>query len=167
MLTITFRGQTFTINAGEIFGPTSSISGRFKGWACAENGGGRHMDVTLLIDSRGNVFFVGKDGTTYFGGSGPLNLEPGSDDKNDRDKDDDEKHNRDKDSNGLKFHANFSIKTSLDTIKGNINLNPSGLHGFIALGDLKLNVRGFRESANHQLGTSPPAPSSITRHRAS
>ena len=105
-----------------------------------------------MIDSRGNVFFVGKDGTTYFGGSGPLNLEPGSDDKNDRDKDDDEKHNRDKDSNGLKFHANFSIKTSLDTIKGNINLNPSGLHGFIALGDLKLNVRGFRESANHQLG---------------
>ena len=152
VLTVTFRGQTFTLNAGEIFGETSVISGRFKGWARTDSGGGRHMDLTLVVDSRGNVFLIGKDGSTFFGGFGPITLERGWNDDNDRDKDDDEKHNRDKDSNGLKFHANFSIQTSLGTIKGNINLNPSGLHGFIQIGDLKFNLRGFRESANHQLG---------------
>jgi hypothetical protein len=147
VITVTFRGQTFTINAAELFGATAPISGRFKGWARTENGG-RHMEVTLLIDSRNNIFLVGKDGT-LFGGFGDITLETGHKDLGDRD--DDEKHNREKDGNGLKFHANFSVQTSLGTIKGNINLNPSGLHGFLQIGDFRLKLRAFRESSSHQL----------------
>jgi hypothetical protein len=106
------------------------------------------MDVTLLIDSQGNLFLVGKDGT-LFGGFGTIKLETGHTDLGD--KDDDEKHNRAKDGNGLKFHANFSIQTSLGLIRGNVNFNPSGLHGYIEIGDTRLKLRAFRESAENQL----------------
>jgi hypothetical protein len=146
-ISATFRGQTFTLTPAQLFGPTSPVSGRFKGWAKTDNGG-KHMDLTILIDPQGNIFLVGKDGT-LFGGFGGITLESGHFDF--RDRDDDEKHGRSKDGNGLKFHANFSIQTALGTIRGNINFNPSGLHGFIEIGDTRLKLRGFRESIENQL----------------
>ena len=36
-------------------------------------------------------------------------------------------------------------------IRGNINFNPSGLHGFIEIGDTRLKLRAFRESLENQL----------------
>lgn len=147
-ITVTFRGQTFTINAAQLFGPTAKVSGRFKGWAKTDDGK-HHVDITILVDSEGNLYLVSKDGE-FFGGFDGIDLEPGHTD--DGDKDEDEKHNEDKDGNGLKFHANFSFETSFGTVRGNINFNPSGLHGHVQIGDLKLKLRGFRESSGHELG---------------
>lgn len=147
-ITVTFRGQTFTINGDDIVGPTAPITGRFKGWARSDDGGG-HINVTLLVDSEGHVFLVGKNGS-YFGGFGDITIEPGETD--DDGKDEDEKNNKDKDPHGLKFHVNFSIQTSIGTIRGNVNLNPSGLHGHIQIGDFKFVFRAFRDGSGHHFG---------------
>ena len=147
VVTVTFRGQTFTLDANELFGGTSPISGRFKGWAKSNDGGGR-IDVTLLVDSRGNVFLIGNNGQ-LFGGFGSITLEEGENGDDDP-RDDDDKHGN-KDPHALKFHGNFSVQTSLGTVRGNFNFNPSGFHGHIRIGSFKFQFHALRDSSEHHL----------------
>lgn len=48
-----------------------------------------------------------------------------------------------------------------------VNFNPSGLHGYIQIGDTRLKLRAFRESTENQLSNISTRAFVITRRRAS
>src|SRR5947209_5799660 len=58
-VTVSINGQNVTLNRTSLFGNSGQIAGRFTGSAISSNNG--MLDVKIIVDSQGNVFFVGKN----------------------------------------------------------------------------------------------------------
>ncbi len=66
----TIGGQTVTAVRSSSFGPSDDIPGRFTGVATAVDGS--NLDVKIVIDAQGNIFFIAADGSNVRGGFGTL-----------------------------------------------------------------------------------------------
>lgn len=72
-VTVTINGTTVTLNRTETFGKNTAIAGRFNGSATSSNNG--TLDVKIVVDSQGNVFFIGKNGQVVTGGFGTITVQ--------------------------------------------------------------------------------------------
>jgi hypothetical protein len=72
-VTVSVNGNNVTLNRTSLFGDSGHIAGRFNGSASSNNNGS--LDVKIVIDSQGHVFFIGKNGQTVSGGFGTISMQ--------------------------------------------------------------------------------------------
>ncbi|MFL6537662.1 MAG: hypothetical protein ACJ8JD_05725, partial [Chthoniobacterales bacterium] len=72
-VTVSINGNNVTLNRTSLFGKNTGLAGRFNGSATNNSNG--TLDVKLIVDPQGNVFFIGKNGQTVTGGFGAVTVE--------------------------------------------------------------------------------------------
>lgn len=154
-ITATYRGATFSAKLGDVFDATGDFSGRFKGKAKSSDGRAA-IDVKIMINPAGKIFFAAKGDAGWFGGFGDLIMDTKDDGKMDTDKDsdDDEFDNRDRD--GVKFQREFKGTFTIKfgdgiTISGSFKFKDGSLKAKIKIDGVDFDFDGFRESENHHL----------------
>lgn len=69
-VTVSLNGTSVTLNRTATFGKNSAMAGRFNGSATSSSNG--TLDVRLVLDSQGNIFFIGRNGQSVTGGFGTI-----------------------------------------------------------------------------------------------
>lgn len=154
-ITLTFNGQNVTLNRVDPFGNTSLIAGRFNGSGTSSSGATLD-NIKIIVDSQGNIFFLGKSGGNFIGGFGTLTITQtttGGSDEHDGDDDDDRDENRTEDNQfSQTVTATFTI-TGLngETISGTLTFSHGAISGTITINGTTFNINVDRESAFNRL----------------
>jgi hypothetical protein len=147
-ITATLLGQNITATRTPIFGSTADIAGRFVGFGHSSGG---MLGVKIIVDSQGNIFFIGTQGTNVIGGFGTVTIQRSNGSGDDDEDDDDEKEDRNEDSDSARFTGTFNI-TGLngETIAGNLTFGHGTISGSITINGTTFRFNCSRESAfNH------------------
>lgn len=151
-VTFTISGATFTLNRVAIFGSSEDIAGRYTGSATSNNG---TLDVRVIVDSQGNIFFIGRNGATFFSGFGPITVQRISgttgDDHDGDDDDEDQDRNEDREFSS-QFTGTFTF-TGLngETISGNLTFGHGTLTGTVTINGVTYSLNVDRESSFNRL----------------
>jgi hypothetical protein len=107
------------------------------------------MALKVIVDSQGNIFLIGMQGSNIVGGFGTVTIQQASSGGDDEDSD--EKEDRDEDSNSAMFTGTFNI-TGLngETITGTLTFGHGTINGSITINGTTFQFNASRESAfNH------------------
>ena len=145
-ITATLLAQTITATQTPIFGNTANIAGRFTGFGSGSSG---TIELKTIVDSQGNIFLIGTQGTNVIGGFGTITIQQTS--GGGGDEDEDENEDRNEDSNSSMFTGTFNI-TGLngETITGSLTFGHGTISGSITINGTTFQFKASRESAfNH------------------
>jgi hypothetical protein len=161
-LTARFQSQEISANRVGSFGQFANIAGRFNGLVHSKSRD--FTDARFLIDSDGNIFFVGKDGDQTVGGVGSLNVgerkrhhdkdgEANRDEDENHDGDDDDADRDEHQDDNLRFFTGtFTITlTNGQTITGTLDLSRGRLVVNFTLNGVTFEFRGDREATFNRL----------------
>ena len=154
-ITLKFNDENLTLVRVKIFGSTADISGRFTGSGTSSNGS---LDnVRILVDSQGNIFFLGSSSGRLIGGFGSITIQKLNDDGREDDADEEDDDDRDQDHHedhhfSLTFTGNFTI-TGLngETITGTLMFSHGTITGKITINGTTYDFNLDRESSSNHL----------------
>jgi|KBSMisStandDraft_5_1062788.scaffolds.fasta_scaffold48783_2 hypothetical protein len=168
-VTANIGGQAIIAPRVRDFGPSDDIPGRFTG--VAESVDGQTLDVKLVIDSQGRIFFIAADGDTILGGFGSVTATqlaskaakittddhgdddpPGHDMGDDHGQDADDLQDFNEDLNDDHPNATFSLTLlSGETVTGNLTFGHGAQLGDFTLNGITYFFRAPQESPGNHL----------------